>query len=71
MAGQKRKGLLPRRRRHDDEGEEDGSTAGDAPEYASTAGSMTTDAEEDGDVSNVSADEEAAPSVAAHPELNK
>lgn len=58
MAAQKRRGLLPRRRRHDDEGEEDGSTAGDAPGYASSAGSITS--EEDGDVSNNSVDEEIA-----------
>ena len=52
MPGSKRKGLLPRRRRHDDEGEEEGSALGDVADYASTAGSLSTNAEEDGDVSN-------------------
>ena len=55
MAAQKKRNLLPRRRRHDDEGEEDGSIAGDIPEYASSAGSVTS--EEDGDVSNNSVDD--------------
>ncbi|KAK5942903.1 hypothetical protein PMZ80_005469 [Knufia obscura] len=62
-APKSRRGLLPRRRRHDDE--EDGSTAGDAPAYASSEGSVTS--EEDGDVSGNSADEETTPS----PVLNK
>lgn len=48
MVGKKRQSLLPRRRRHDDEGEEDGSMEGEAPEYASTAGSLISDAGEDG-----------------------
>ena len=48
MPGKKRQSLLPRRRRHDDEGEDDASVEGDAQEYASTAGSLTSDAVEDG-----------------------
>ncbi|KAK5081745.1 hypothetical protein LTR05_007881 [Lithohypha guttulata] len=60
MPGSKRKGLLPRRRRHDDEGEEEGSALGDVADYASTAGSLSTDAEEDGDVSNATDGEQSA-----------
>lgn len=71
MAGHKRRSLLARRRRHDDEGEEDGSNAGDVLEYASTAGSLTTDAEEDGDVSNPSVDEDLAQSAAPSPVITK
>jgi len=62
MAAPKRRSLLPRRRRHD-EGEEDGSTVGDAPEYASSAGSVTS--EEDGDVSNISVDDDHARSTSS------
>ena len=57
MPNHKRKGLLAQRRRHDDEGEEDGSTAGDLVDYASTAGSLSTYAEDDGDASHVSNDD--------------
>lgn len=73
MPGHRRKGLLARRRRHDDDGEEDGSNAGDALEYASTAGSLVTDPEEDGEMSNASADEafvrssEPSPAIAKEP----
>lgn len=59
MPSNKRRGPVPRRRRHDDDGEEDGSTAGDGQEYASSEGSVTSDVEDDGDVSAVSVDEEA------------
>lgn len=59
MPSNKRRGPVPRRRRHDDDGEEDGSTAGDVQEYASSEGSVTSDVEDDGDVSAASVDEEA------------
>lgn len=59
MPSSKRRGPVPRRRRHDDDGEEDGSVAGDLQEYASSEGSVNTDVEEDGDVSAASVDEEA------------
>ena len=62
MPNQRRKGLLAQRRRHDDEGEEDGSAAGDFNDYASTAGSLSTYAEDDGDASHVSNDDLAAKS---------
>lgn len=59
MPSNKRRGPIPRRRRHDDEGEEDGSITGDIQEYASSEGSVNTDVEEDGDVSAPSIDDEA------------
>lgn len=70
MPNNKRKGLLAQRRRHDDEGEEDGSATGDFVDYASTAGSLSTYAEDDGDASHVSNDDLAARSVRS-PELAK
>lgn len=58
MPAHKRRGPIPRRRRHDDDdGEEDASLAGDTHEYASSEGSATTDAEDDGEMSVVSADD--------------
>lgn len=63
MPSRKRRSLLPRRRRHDDEGEEDGSTAGDGQEYASSEGSLTSVADEGVDVSGDSADEGLAQSM--------
>lgn len=59
MSASKRRGPIPRRRRHDDDGEEDGSQAGDLQEYASSEGSVNTDVEEDGDISVASVDDEA------------
>lgn len=59
MPSNKRRAPVPRRRRHDDDGEEDDSTAGDIQEYASSEGSVTSDVEEDGDISAASVDDEA------------
>lgn len=59
MPSNKRRGPIPRRRRHDDDGEEDGSVAGELQEYASSEGSVNSDVEEDGDISAASVDDEA------------
>lgn len=59
MPSNRRRDPIPRRRRHDDDGEEDGSTAGDLQDYASSEGSLNTDVDEDGDVSIASGDDEA------------
>lgn len=63
MAG-KRNNLLPRRRRHDDEGEEDGSVNGDADRYASSEASLESGLDNDVDVS-VDSDEDNATSAAS------
>lgn len=46
MPAKKRQSFLPRRRRHDDEGEEDASVDGEVQDYASTAGSAASDGED-------------------------
>lgn len=61
----KRKALLPRRRRHDDEGEEEGSTIGDPERYASSEASIESGLDNDVDVSVDSADEDETTSAAS------